>query len=42
VEKFPYIRTREIILRNVTIASGKTLRISDNPYMFRNVKTNID
>jgi len=41
VEKFPYIRTREIILRNVTIASGKTLRISDNPYMFRNVKTNI-
>jgi hypothetical protein len=38
VEKFPYVITREVILRNVTIASGKTLRISDNPYMFKNVK----
>ena len=42
VEKFPYVRTREVILRNVTIASGKTLRISDNPYMFRDVKVNSD
>ena len=40
VEKFPYVRTREVILRNVTIASGKDLRISDNPYMFRGVKVN--
>ena len=40
VEKFPYVRTREVILRNVTIASGKELRISDNPYMFRDVKVN--
>ena len=38
VEKFPYVRTREVILRNVTIASGKALRISDNPFMFRDVK----
>jgi hypothetical protein len=37
-EKFPYIKTREVILRNVTIASGKELRISDNPFMFRDVK----
>lgn len=37
-EKFPYVITREVILRNVTIASGKTLRISDNTFMFRNVK----
>jgi hypothetical protein len=42
VEKFPYVRTREVILRNVTIASGKTLRISDNPFMFKDVKVNSD
>jgi len=38
VEKYPYVKTREVILRNVTIASGRTLRISENPYMFRDVK----
>jgi hypothetical protein len=42
VEKFPYVRTREVILRNVTIASGKTLRLSDNPFMFKDVKVNSD
>ncbi|RRB04660.1 hypothetical protein [Larkinella rosea] len=39
-EKFPYVKTKEVILRNVTTASGKTLRISDNPFMFRDVKVN--
>ncbi|CAG4988338.1 hypothetical protein DYBT9275_00059 [Dyadobacter sp. CECT 9275] len=39
-EKFPYIKTREVILRNVTTASGKPLRVSDNPFMFRDVKIN--
>ncbi|QIP17816.1 hypothetical protein G8759_14535 [Spirosoma aureum] len=39
-EKFPYIITKEVILRNITTASGKTLRISDNPYMFRDIKIN--
>lgn len=38
VEKFPYVRTREVILRNVTTASGKALRVSDNPFMFKDVK----
>ncbi len=37
-EKFPYIRTKEVILRNVTTSSGKTLRICDNPYQFKDVK----
>lgn len=41
-EKFPYVKTREVILRNVTIASGKTLRLSDNPFMFKDVKVNAD
>ena len=38
IEKFPYIRTKEVILRNVTTSSGKKLRVSDNPFMFRDVK----
>ncbi len=36
VEQYPYVMTKEVILRNVTTASGKDLRISDNPYMFKN------
>jgi hypothetical protein len=42
VEKFPYVRTREVILRNITIVSGKTMRLSDNPFMFKDVKVNSD
>lgn len=37
-EQFPYVKTREVILRNVTIDSGKPLRLSDNPFMFKDVK----
>lgn len=37
-EKFPYIKTKEVILKNVTTTSKKPLRISDNPYMFKDVK----
>jgi hypothetical protein len=42
LEKFPYVKTREVILKNVTTTSGKNLRISDNPYMFKDVKINND
>lgn len=42
VEKFPFVKTREVILKNVTIASGKALRISDNPFMFKDVKVITD
>lgn len=35
---FVHFRTREVILRNVTTASGKALRLSDNPFMFEDVK----
>jgi len=38
VEKFPYVKTREVILKNVTTASGLPLRLSDNPFMFKDVK----
>ena len=41
-EKFPYVRTREVILRNVTTASGKALRLSDNPFIFKDVKVDTD
>ena len=37
-EQYPYVITEEVVLNNVTTASGKDLRISDNPYMFRNVQ----
>ncbi|MDB4583177.1 hypothetical protein N9164_08495 [Draconibacterium sp.] len=42
VEKFPYVRTREVILRKVTTASGKALRLSDNLFMFKDVKVNTE
>jgi hypothetical protein len=41
-EKFPYVRTRQVILRNVTTSSGKDLRLSDNPFMFKDVKVDRD
>jgi len=37
-EKFPYITTREVFIRNVSTASGKDLRLSDNPFRFKDVK----
>lgn len=37
VEKVPYMKTREVNVTNVTTASGKPLRLSDNPVMFRDV-----
>lgn len=37
VEKYPSVKTREVILKNVATASGKSLRLSDNPFMFKDV-----
>jgi hypothetical protein len=36
-EPFPYVRTGEVILKNVTVASGKELRLSDNLHMFKDI-----
>lgn len=41
-EKYPLIRTREVVLRRVTTASGKNLRLSDNPFFFKDVKVDSD
>ena len=38
VENYPYVITKEVSLKNVTIVSGKPIRVSDNTYMFRDVK----
>lgn len=37
-EKYPHIRTGKVILKNVTTESGRELRVSDNPYLFRDVE----
>jgi len=36
-QEYPYITTKEVVLMNVTTASGKELRTSNNPFMFRDV-----
>lgn len=41
-EKFPYIKTKEVVIRNVTTASRKKLRISDNLFMFKDVVVKAD
>jgi hypothetical protein len=38
VERFPYIKTKEVVLTNVKTSSGKTLRVSDNKVMFEGVE----
>lgn len=37
-EKFPYVITKVVTLKNVTTSSGKPLRVSNNSFMFRDVK----
>ncbi|NJB87832.1 hypothetical protein GGR26_003618 [Lewinella marina] len=37
-EPYPYILTERVILRDVTTASGKALRVSENPVMFLGVE----
>lgn len=37
-EQFPYVKTREVILRNVSTSSGKSLEISKNHHMFKDVR----
>ena len=37
-EAYPYVKTETVVLKNVTTASDKPLRVSDNAFMFREVK----
>ncbi len=38
VEKYPYVKTKKVVLKNVTTASDKDLRLSNNPVMFNDVE----
>ena len=38
VETYPYRITEEVVVQNLTVKSGKPLVVSNNTYMFRNVK----
>lgn len=39
-EKYPYVKTKSVVMKNVTTASGKAVRVSDNAFMFKDVKVN--
>jgi len=39
-ETYPYIKTKEIIIKDLKTASGKPWRLSDNPAMFGNIELN--
>ena len=41
-EEYPYVRTKEVILKNVSTASGEALRLSDNAFMFKDVSVVTD
>lgn len=41
-EKFPYIITKEVRLKNVTTSSGKELRLSENEAMFKGVRVEMN
>ena len=41
-EPFPFVRTKEVILKNVRTTSGMKLRLSDNSFLFKDVKLNIN
>lgn len=36
-QRFPYVLTKQVVLKNVTTESGKPLRVSDNMVMFADV-----
>ena len=37
-ETFPYVQNTKIVLKNVSTASGNELRLSNNPFMFKDVQ----
>jgi hypothetical protein len=41
-ENFPYIKTEKVILKNISVSTKKKLVVSENPFMFRNVKIEIE
>jgi len=37
-EKYPYVITKEIVIKNLKIKNGKQFIVSNNQFMFRNVR----
>lgn len=37
-EAYPYMKTEKVILQNIRTSSGKKLRVSHNPFMFKGVE----
>jgi hypothetical protein len=37
-QKFPYIKTKKLILNDISSHSGKPLKISEKPQLFRDVE----
>lgn len=37
-EKYPYIKTKEVVLNNIVTESQKEVRVSNNTYMFKDVR----
>lgn len=38
IEKFPYVKTSKVVLKDITTSSGQKLRLSDNLFMFKAVE----
>jgi hypothetical protein len=41
-EQFPYVKTKEVILKNVTASSGKELSVSDNEWIFKGMRIGVN
>lgn len=37
-EDFPYIRTKKVTIEDLTISGNQKLKLSENPFMFKDVK----
>ncbi len=37
-QKYPYVVTEKVLVENITTSSGKSFRLSDNEFMFRDVE----
>ena len=37
-EDFPYVRTKKVTIEDLTISGNQKLKLSENPFMFKDVK----
>jgi hypothetical protein len=41
-EDFPYIRTQKVTIKDLTISSNQKLKVSENQFMFKDLKITMD